>query len=205
MVIRMNSPRQEERVRKNPFAGERVIPNSDFHYIPEGTLLVDNDDPGFSLTEPGTEGLFYKILVKSKQTGQKYAGFSWWRPINWTLTTSDAFYGKYVRSAWFVRSGKGERKATWKVYVPQAGYYTVYYYLNYRRFNWGRGRHQSKYEFKIRHGDVTEEPALMLRSTQAGWNSLGFYYFPADTAVIELSNKSQYRIVVADAVKLVRE
>ncbi len=204
MIIRMNSPRQKEGVRKNPFAGERVIPNSDFHYIPEGTLLVDNDDPGFSLKEPGTEGLFYKILVKSKQTGQKYAGFSWWLPINWTLTTSDAFYGKYVRSAWFVRSGKGERKATWKVYVPQAGYYTVYYYLNYRRFGWGRGRHQSKYEFKIRHGDVTEEPALMLRNT-GGWNSLGFYYFPADTAVIELSNKSQYRIVVADAVKLVRE
>ncbi len=205
MIVMMDIPRPGEELNRIPTAGERVIPNRDFHYIPEGTLLVDNEDPGFSLSEPGTEGLFYKILVKSKETGQKYQGFAWWRPINWTLATSEAFYGKYVRSAWFVRAGKGDRKAFWKVYVQEAGYYTVYYYLDYRRSFFGKDRHHSKYEFKIRHGEVTEEPALLLRDTRAGWNSLGFYYFPADTAVIELSNKTQYRIVVADAVKLVRE
>ncbi len=205
MVIPAGVPRASAELTHVPFTGERVIPLEDFHYLPEGTLLVDNEDPGFSLTEPGTEGLFYKLLVKSKETGEKYSGFSWWLPINWTLTTDDAFYGKYVRSAWFVRSGKGERKATWKIYVPEAGYYTVYYYLNYRAFGWGRDHNQSSYEFRIRHGDVTDEPALMLRHSEAGWNSLGFYKFPADTAVIELSNKSRYRIVVADAVKLVKE
>ncbi len=204
MVVDVSIPHNRLELKSVLFTGERVIPNRDFHFIPEGTLLVDNEDPGFSLSEPGTEGLFYKVLVKSKKSGEKYEGFSWWRPINWVLTTSDAFYGKFVRSAWFVRSGKGERKAIWKVYVPEAGYYTVYYYLDYRRFPWGRDHRKSSYEFTIRHGKVTEETSLPLRHSERGWNSLGFYYFPADTAVIELSDKSNYHIVVADAVKLVK-
>ncbi len=205
MTVSLNMINTRKKLKEIPLMGAQVVPESDFHYVPEGTLLVDNEDPGFSLEEPGTEGLFYRLLVKSKQQGKKYSGFSWWRPINWTLTTSDAFYGKYVRSAWFVRSGKGNRKAVWKVYVPEAGYYTVYYYLDYRRYQWGRYGSKQEYEFTIRHGDVVEEPALRLRSSQPGWNSLGFYHFPADTAVIELSDKTEYRIVVADAVKLVKE
>jgi len=205
MVVDVSLPHAPQTLKDVSFLGERIIPASRFHYIPEGTLLVDNEDPGFSIVEPGTEGLFYKILVKSKKTGEKYAGFSWWRPINWTLTTSDAFYGRYVRSAWFVRSGKGERKAIWRVYVPEAGYYTVYYYLDYRKYPWGKDRRNSSYDFTPRHGKVTDEVSLRLRHSDRGWNSLGFYHFPADTAVLELSNKSNYRIVVADAVKLVRE
>ena len=205
MIIYPNLPEAVREVKYLPATGEQVIPNEDFHYIPEGTILVDNEDPGFSLIEPGTQGLFYKLLTKSKETGEKYAGFSWWRPINWTLTTGDAFYGKYVRSAWFVRSGKGTHKALWKVNVSEPGYYTVYYYLNYRKFRYGSRGRNHKYEFTIRYGDVTEERSLDLKDSRAGWNSLGFYRFPDDTAVIELSDKSTYRVVVADAVKLVKE
>ncbi len=188
-----------------PERGSVTFPADQFRYIPEGTLLVDNEDPGFSLTEPGNEGLFYRLLVKSKQQGKKYSGFSWWRPINWTLTTSNAFYGRFVRSAWFVRAGEGKKKATWKVPVPEAGYYTVYYYLDYRKFRWNNRRGDNRYEFRIRHGDVVDETSLVLRGSSPGWNSLGFYYFPADTAVIELSDKTGYWIVVADAVKLMKE
>ncbi len=204
MFQRINMP-MFIREGKVDYVGTRPVALAAFRTLPEGTLLVDNEDEGFELEEPGTEGLFYKLLQRSKEKGEKYAGISWWAPISWTLTTGDMFYGKgYVRSAWFVRSGKGNRKARWKIAVPEAGYYTVYYYLDRKYYTWGRVGDGTEYLFTIRHGEVTEEVSLPLRYTKAGWNSLGGYFFPADTAVVELSDKTFFRLVVADAVKLVK-
>jgi len=54
------------------------------------------------------------------------------------------------------------------------------------------------------HGDDgPEEVALAVQNAENGWNHLGSYYFSPDTALIELSNKSELRSIFADAVKLV--
>jgi hypothetical protein len=186
------------------FEGERIVNNDLLNQNSENEIIVDNEDPGFSVIEPATQGLLFKLLMKSTKSKQKYSGFSWRTPINWTLTTNDAFYGKYVKSAEFVRAGTGDHKAIWKVRVKEASFYDVYYYINQEKFKrWSRGK-PGQYQFVISHNNETDEPLLSLRNSEPGWNNLGSYYFSADTAVIELTNKSDGRIVVADAIKLVK-
>ena len=203
LVIRASLPKAVDRPGMAPFEGEKVIGWEAAGLIHENEIIVDNEDAGFSVTEPETEGLLFKWFTKSTTTGEKYSGFNWRAPFRWTLTTSEAFYGKYVKSAMFVRSGTGDHKALWKIQVKEAGYYDVYFYLDYRRFKMKRNRN-GEYQFVIRHNTQVDKPVLNIDRSEAGWNNLGSYYFSADTAVIELNNKSKSRIVVADAVKLVK-
>ncbi len=203
LVIRATLPKAVDKPSMTPFEGEKVISFEEAGFYRDNEIIVDNEDPAFSVSEPATEGLLFKWLSKTTDTGEKYSGFSWRAPFRWTLTTHEAFYGKYVRSAMFVRSGTGDRKAFWKVAVKKAGYYDVYYYLDYRKYSWRRTP-EGEYQFVIRHNNQVDRPVLSLPHSEAGWNSLGSYYFSADTAVIELNNKSKARIIVADAVKLVR-
>ncbi len=204
IMIETKLPKIEENKNRLAFEGEKIV-NRDMLNLDSGNeIIVDNEDPGFSVIEPATQGLLFKLLMKSTKSKQKYSGFSWRTPIDWTLTTNDAFYGKYVKSAEFARAGSGDHKAIWKIPVKEASFYDVYYYIDQKKFErYNRGR-PGQYQFIIQHNNETDEPLLSLKSSEPGWNSLGSYYFSADTAVIELTNKSDGRIVVADAVKLVK-
>ncbi|MBT6006342.1 MAG: hypothetical protein HOG79_11520, partial [Prolixibacteraceae bacterium] len=61
------------------------------------------------------------------------------------------------------------------------------------------------YNFVVHCDDGAEEQALEIQSADAGWNHLGSFYFSSDTALIELSNRSDLKMVFADAVKLVEQ
>ena len=60
------------------------------------------------------------------------------------------------------------------------------------------------YHYTLSSKEGTEEVVFILDNPEDGWNRLGSFHFPADTAVIELSNLTGGRRVIADAVKLVR-
>lgn len=61
------------------------------------------------------------------------------------------------------------------------------------------------YYYTISSNEGTEEVEFTLRNPEEGWNKLGAFHFPGDTATIELSNKTNGRRVFADAVKWVRK
>jgi ABC-type transport system involved in multi-copper enzyme maturation permease subunit len=62
----------------------------------------------------------------------------------------------------------------------------------------------TKYNYVISSNEGSEEVEYPLRNVEEGWNKLGSFHFPADTAKIELSNKTNGDRVIADAVKWVR-
>ena len=65
-------------------------------------------------------------LDEVEETPFKYSGISWWRPPSqWTATTNDRYYGKYICSAFVIKSGDGSQTATWKVPVPEVGQYDL--------------------------------------------------------------------------------
>lgn len=168
-------------------------------------IIVDNEDPEFEVTKIENKSLLEKLILKEVTSTSKYAGMNWWRPpSNWTATTSSDFYGEYVRSAYYIKGGDGNLKASWNVPVKKAGYYDVYFHL-YKGRSFGRGRSEEKgeYNITIHSDDGAEEVALAVQNGEKGWNHLGSFYFSPDTALIELSNKSDLRAVYADAVKLV--
>jgi hypothetical protein len=60
------------------------------------------------------------------------------------------------------------------------------------------------YHYLISSNEGKDEVEFRLRNIEDGWNKIGTFHFPADTAKIQLSNQTNGRRVFADAVKWVR-
>lgn len=186
-------------------------------------LVVDNEDPGFSVHEEGTSNKLSGLLgIDQKDSDFKYQGMITWRPpMVWTLTTQSGFYGDYIRSAYYTRSGEGERFVEWEIQIPEAGYYDVHCYLNQMvaRMSSSRGRGGDRggpggggnsdikdvYHYTITHDEGEEEVSKALSNIEDGWNMLGSFYFSKGSAKVKLSNENSGRLVVADAVKWVKQ
>jgi len=206
--IRLSMDDVQEDKKAVPYDGEKVV-DSPVRIAEDNEIIVDNEDPGFSVSGKEETSLLRRLLVPEEPNTGKYSGFSGWRaPRNWTLTTNSGFYGAFIRSAYYIRSGEGDRKVTWKVPVREGAYYDVYAYLykDDRRFG-RRGGDDDKgeYHYVIHHDDGNEEATIDLKSADQGWNRIGAYYFSPDTAVVEMTNKSEAQMVVADAIKLVKQ
>ncbi|MDX2443540.1 MAG: hypothetical protein QNK30_07040 [Bacteroidales bacterium] len=186
---------------------QEVIVSDPVSLLQENEIIIDNEDPLFSVQEPSAQGLLIKLLQSDDLEGDKYSGFRGWRPpFNWISTTNSSFYGKYIRSSSYVKSGTGDRIAIWKAPLIGSEIYDVYYYIDYQQQNdYKNTGDPGQYQFIIHHDDGTDDPSLSIKDSEPGWNHLGSYYFSGDTAVVELSNKTKGRLVIADAIKLVKQ
>jgi ABC-type transport system involved in multi-copper enzyme maturation permease subunit len=189
---------------------EDIILPEDYSNNVANEVIVDNEDSTlFTLSQKPVIGLLPKLLVNVEETQFKYSGFSWWNvPFQWTVNTNEKYYGKYIRSACVVRSvrNKGNQTATWKIPVPSAGQYELYYYMfihNEIRNN-RRGNNDSEYLFKVSYGADVEDAYINISRARDGWEQLGVYYFDSDTVSVTLSNECGVRFVIADAVKIVK-
>ena len=170
-------------------------------------VIIDNEDPLFSLTEHAVEGLLPQWLDRVEDNSFAYSGISWWRPpLRWTLTTNAGYYGEFVRSAYVIKSGDGSQLATWKVPIPSPGYYDLYYwaYNDQQQQRNQRGRADGEYHFKIYYDEEVEDAYINMRRSNQEWESLGAYFLNSDTIRVVLSNDSKLRTVTADAVRLVK-
>jgi hypothetical protein len=179
-------------------------------------VIVDNEDSLFFLSEATSSGLIQKLLDKRNDHSFKYSGAFWWNPPRqWTATTDEGYYGKYVRSAYVVKGGTGNQTATWKIPVPTPGRYEIYFH-NYnpeirdggRGGRGGRGNKKSnnmEYHFKIQQKNDVDETWLNVEKAGFGWALLGTYFLASDTAEVILSNDCSLSLVVADAIKIVKK
>lgn len=194
----------DEDLKATPVEGEKITNVPVQTKLPNETI-VDNEDPGFEVTNIENISLLERLIVTEEVQKRKYEGINWWRPpVNWTATTNSDFYGEYVRSGYYIKGGDGSMKATWNIPVKKAGYYDVYFHL-YKMHSRGRDRKEDKgnYNFTIVAEDGPENAALEIQNAEEGWNHLGSFYFASDTAIVQLSNKTELRYVFADAVKIV--
>ena len=124
--------------------------------------------------------------------------------LQWTATTNDRYYGKYIRSAFVIKSGDGSQTATWKVPVPEVGQYDLYYHVfKDDELRWNNNL-QGEYHFKVKYGSEVEDAYVNLRKANEGWEQLGSYYFDSDTIRVVLTDECKLRSVTADAVKIVK-
>ena len=203
--IRLPLDNIEEDKKAVPFEGEQIVAVP-VRIAEDNEIILDNEDPGFKVQGKDETSLLRKLIVKEEKSSSKYAGFSGWRaPRNWTLTTNSNFYGAYIRSAYYIRSGDGDKIATWNVPLKEPGYYDVYAYIYKDDRRGGRGENNGEYHYLVHHDDGDETVLVDLKTAEEGWNHLGAYYFSPDTAKIELTNQSEARMVIADAVKLIKQ
>ncbi len=192
-----------------------------------GDIIVDNEDPGFSMLGQATESRLVKWLkINKKDESLPYQSMIFWRPPQfWTPIIQSGFFGEFIRSAVYVKSGDGNLTAEWRTILTQAGQYNVYAYINPMtarmgmRMGGGPGGERGggpggmgsqpeitdEYHYTVYHGEGEEDITLSLKSAETGWNHLGSFYFEKDTAKVVMTDKNTGRTVVADAMKWVKQ
>ena len=186
-----------------------------------GEIVVDNEDAAlFSLSRPIRTGYLSKWLDKAREKENEfvYQGFQDWNTYpQWIPVTDQELYGDYVRSAYVISQGDGSQFARWSIPLTDAGTYDVYYYATPRMYNNNRnrrwnnnnnnnnGRRQTNdYNFEIAQYETVDRVSMNMNRADEGWNLLGTFRFEADTVRVTLNNKSGIRVIVADAVKMVK-
>ena len=189
-----------------------------------GEIIIDNEDSElFSLSRPLRTGYLSKWIDKAKEKKNEfiYEGFSDWRTYSqWTLVTDQNLYGDYIRSAYLISPGDGSQYARWSVPLTVAGVYDVYYYASPNMYdnnnrnrrwnnnnNWNNNngrRVTNDYNFEIEQFNMSDNVSMNMFRADEGWNLLGSFRFEADTVRVTLNNRSGIRIIVADAIRLVK-
>ncbi len=205
--IRLQLENIEEDTKATPFEGEKISEVA-VRLAEDGEFISDDEDATFKFSQTTEYSLLQKLLLSEDLTKDKYVAFNTWRaPRTWKATTNSSFFGEFIRSAHFIRSGDGSKKATWNIPIKGDGTYEVFTHLikqnqRGRRDNQDQG---GEYIYTIYHDGEKEDVTLELKTIDNGWNSLGSFYFTGDSAKVELGNKSSAQVVVADAIKLVSE
>lgn len=168
-------------------------------------FAVDNEDKGFEYVQVSNKSHLKQWVDSRREDIEEYARLRTWNPPNeWKNVLRSGFFGKYVRSAFFTKSGIGDRTASWKPELKNAGYYDVFCHVNKIEQYWGRRKKtKTDYNFKIYHEDGFEEVNKSDQELENGWNYLGNFYITPETAKVELNNKSVGAYLFADAIKWV--
>jgi hypothetical protein len=190
-----------------------------------GEIVVDNEDPGFSTVGAASVSRLVKWLkINAKNPKVPYESMRSWRPPTfWTPIIQSGFYGDFIRSAVYMKSGEGDVSVEWRTLIQKPGFYDVYTYLNPNlarmgmRMGGGGGQRPQgggpgnmpeitdEYHFTVYHSEGKEDITVALKSAETGWNKLGSFYFGADTAKVLMNDKNTGKTVVADAVKWVKQ
>ena len=212
VVMEIDLPEElEEKKKITPFDGERIL-DKPVELAVKGETVVDNEDPGFSFSTGTSKSLLKRLIPRgASEEDVKYVGMRFWggESNKWQPTIDTKFYGAQVRSAHFISGGSGDLTASFTATLEKSGHFDIYYHASRIVSPWRRHRGRGedtdygKVHFLIYHDDGVEETELDLNSAEDGWNYLGSYYISQGEAKIEITNESEARFVIADAIKWV--
>ncbi|SMO77806.1 ABC-type transport system involved in multi-copper enzyme maturation, permease component [Saccharicrinis carchari] len=182
--------------------------------VADNELVVDNEDSGFSVVNTSGKKTLKEIILTSRDQedemdGSEYKSLSFWRPApRWTPVLEAMAFGKYTKSLHYKKSGEGGARARFAAQLTQTGRYKVYAMippLNFGEFRRNNNRlKEATFSFTVYHDDGEEEMEVPLTDEGWRWASLGEFYFSDGEAVVEISDKTAKRFVIADAVKWVK-
>jgi len=205
------------------FTGEETLASIP-PYSDPSEIIVDNEDPGFISSRQNTYSPLKKLLGISNEKGKTYMKISMWNtPEYWQSVVLTTYWGKYIRSAVYTRSGTGDKKITWTTIIKEPGYYDIYSYIgksvdrmtvkNSSGTGASGGSNEEKEKddtYKDMHYQIytdqgVDDVTLDYENAEGGWNNLGRFWLRADTSKVVLTNKSAGRIVIGDAIKWVKQ
>ncbi len=201
------------------FSGEEVL-SSIPPYSDPSEIIVDNEDQGFIYAKQVISSPLKKLLRVKNRSANTYMKISEWNtPEYWQQVILTDYYGKYVRSALYTKSGTGDKFISWHTAIKEPGYYDIYCYVDKTakllKISSGDGSENADGEesgnnnqykdmhYKVYHDEGVDDISIDYLHAEGGWNNLGRFYLSHDSAKVVLTNKSSGRIVIGDAVKWV--
>jgi hypothetical protein len=174
----------------------------------ESFVVVDDLDPGFQVLEDGeSKGL--RINARENDDEETDQGlpsrpFAYRIPSSWSRIGMPMFYGKYRHTMVSVKAGKGEKKAVFTAGIPKAGQWDLEVYMSpgrgmiYPNRKWGTWH----FTIKDKNGDE-HEIAFDSNVVSEGWNLAGNFELPEGETSVILSNETDGKFVIADAIRWV--
>ncbi|MFT7163025.1 MAG: hypothetical protein ACI9GZ_004225, partial [Bacteroidia bacterium] len=196
---------------KTIYDGELILEGND--NADPNTIIVDNEDDGFSLINDEQETLLDKLTSFEQDEEDEYLAI--WRTHRrnkWVKNVDSKFYGRHIRSVHVTRPGEGKKVAIWEAEIKSLGYYDIYAYVNEspERFSRrGRNNKKSKTEdlYTVQHEDGEEEVTIDVTKSGHGWALLGSFRLQPGMTEVRLSDKREVSngYVFADAIKWVKQ
>ncbi len=186
---------------EEPFTGSRAVELSS-QTIP--AIVVDDLDDGFEATE-GEGGS--RMRIKGKQTnvetdkGLPVMVIGRGAPSEWSRVTTPEAYGKYRHTFALVKAGAGGRTAAFTAEIPSAGSWDLEVHLPKEAPLMRRQRKTGSWTYTIEDAGESRTVTFDVRSGESGWNSLGSFELAGGGTRVILSDETEGRLVVADAIR----
>jgi len=92
---------------------------------PPGTIIVDNEDPGFQISQEQVH--FLQQFQKEKKRRYMFTSVFKTYPTKWTQCLHEDAYG-HIRSYYHKTNSNGKAQLTWNATLPTTGKYALYVY-----------------------------------------------------------------------------
>ena len=183
---------------------------------PDVGIVVDDLDPGFSVTSPpppafrfgsGTpeDAALGRGGIPEFAPGQTDS--LWRRQMDANVLS----WGKYRRTLVRIPAGEGVGRAVFAAELPAAGRWRLGYHLpgasvsegDWRRsFSWMRFNDSfGSYDIRLKATGIDQAVAFDGADAVPGWNDLGVFDLPAGPVEVAVSDRTTGEVVVADAVR----
>jgi hypothetical protein len=198
---------EERVVEHEPFSGVR---EASWEPAPPDVVVVDDLDPGFSVEEAGAmtfwPGLGHRISPATDvetDGGLPVAQLTEVQPSRWSRSLRADAWGTYRHTAAIVRKGQGKRLAIFTAELPEAGAFRLECHLPERflRQAGSGGGQLGVWKLVLVSGTERQDVEFNAGGGEAGWNELGEFDLQGGTVRLELSDATDGRLVVADAIR----
>jgi hypothetical protein len=187
---------------REPFRGMREV---EWTEPDTGIVIVDDLDDGFTVEESG-EGNGLRIMGKKSEDEETDQGLPVFqfnqRTARWSRFVNQNAYGKYRHTLAVIRSGKGEKYAVYSAEIPQGGSWDLELHMPDKRGLFFM-RNVQDWHIVIEDGEMSHEATFDAEAGESGWNNVGSYDLSGGDVLVKISDKSEGRVVVADAIRWV--
>jgi hypothetical protein len=191
------APGQPELRNVEPFDGSRGIP---FDLGRDPRIVADDLDEGFAIvTDAGADDFRLGQSNDSAEDldeGLPIATAA--LPSRWSRRNGPAAWGRYRHTFASIRAGDGSARAVMPATIPTAGTWELEIHLPPFLLNFANAN--SRWSFEIVSADGRETVDYDASAAAAGWNLVGEYRLPAGEVRVELSDRAQGGLIIADAV-----
>lgn len=180
--------------------GSTDYPDNYFALNPN-EVIVDNESEMFHVHKSWINN----FLKSADETSiGKYKTFMYWAPPKkWLASINNAFYGDFVKSAYYIKSGTGQNMIDWSIPIERAGKYEIYVYKGINSII-DRYRSSKQY-YTIKSANNSKELELdFSENSKEEWILLDRVDALGELKVILTDKGDKDKIIIADAIKLIR-
>lgn len=168
----------------------------------EDFIVVDDLDEGFYVTE-GEERKGLRLGARRAETETDQglpSRFFGTRPSVWSRMVNPRSWGKYRHTLVAVRAGAGSRRATFSASIPRPGSWDLELHMTAKK-RFFQVRKWGVWHLEVVNDSGRREVTFDSDAGTQGWNLVGTFELTEGETLVELSDKTNGQLVVADAIR----